>query len=182
MTGHRKHLRGRKSVPGSPSRRALNLAGGLLLLTTLLSGCGGGSLNQSTPPSVSNPTPVITSLTPAAIIAGSAAVNVTINGTGFIATSVVDVNGAAVQSTFYNATQLVGALPASALANASVAAITVTNPAPGGGVAPPDHNRGEQLCPQRDGKRKQPGLAGCEPNHGLDRSRPPRPRSPLPPR
>lgn len=134
MTGHRKHRRGRKSVPGSPSDRALGLIAGLLWLTTL-AGCGGGSPNQTAPPSVSNPTPLITSLSPAAIIAGSAAANVTINGTGFIATSIVDVNGSPVQSTFSNASQLVAALPASALANASVASVTVTNPAPGGGAS-----------------------------------------------
>jgi hypothetical protein len=87
-------------MPGSQSGRFINRIGGLLWMITLLAGCGGGSPNQTTPASVSNPVPAIASLTPAAILAGSGATNVTINGTGFTATSVADFNGTPLQTTW----------------------------------------------------------------------------------
>ena len=98
---------------------------------------GAGAVVQikasQTPPS--NPTPVITSITPAAIIAGSAATNVTINGTGFVAASVAEFNGVARQTTFSSATQLAAVLPASDLGSGAIATITVSNPSPGGGIS-----------------------------------------------
>ena len=127
-----------KATPNPPWRGLVANARGLsalLSLAALLAGCGGGSPNQGeqTPPS--NPTPAISSITPAAIIAGSASTNVTINGTGFVAASVAEFNGVALQTTFSSATQLAAVLPANDLDNGAIATITISNPSPGGGVS-----------------------------------------------
>jgi uncharacterized repeat protein (TIGR01451 family) len=138
MTNCRNHQDAYPGVPKAtpnPLGRLIANAGGLLTLAALLAGCGGGSPNQGdqTPPS--NPSPVVTSITPAAIIAGSPETNVTINGTGFVAASVAEFNGVALQTTFSSATQLAAVLPVSDLENGSIATITVSNPSPGGGVS-----------------------------------------------
>jgi YVTN family beta-propeller protein len=100
----------------------------------LLAGCGGGSYsNQST--SGTNPTPTITTVSPTSAVAGGAAFTLTINGTNFVAASMVNFGGTARTTTFYSATQLTAAIPAAAIASAGTAALTVTNPAPGGGTS-----------------------------------------------
>ena len=135
MTKCRNHQDAYPCVPKATPNPLWRGLSALLSLAALLAGCGGGSPNQGgqTPPS--NPTPVISSITPAAIIAGSAATNVTINGTGFVAASVAEFNGVALQTTFSSATQLAAALPAGDLSSGAIATITVSNPAPGGGVS-----------------------------------------------
>jgi trimeric autotransporter adhesin len=139
MTNHQDALRGvRTATPYPLWRRRIAFAGGLSalsLLASLLPGCGGGTPNQGDQPPASNPTPVVTSVTPATIVAGSPATNVTINGTGFVAASIADFNGAALQTTFSSATQLAAVLPAGDLDNGALATITVSNPSPGGGVS-----------------------------------------------
>ena len=60
----------------------------------------------------------------------------TINGTNFEAKSVVNFNGKAETTTFISATQISAAVPASDVATAGNANVTVTNPPPGGGTSP----------------------------------------------
>ncbi len=57
-----------------------------------LVGCGGTtgqSINQPPPPSGSNPAPTISTISPNSAAAGSAAFTLTINGTNFVAASMV---------------------------------------------------------------------------------------------
>ena len=82
-----------------------------------------------------NPVPAIGGLSPASASAGGAAFTLTVNGSGFVAGSVVRWNGADRATTFVSATQLQAAIPASDIAAAGTAAVTVFNPAPGGGVS-----------------------------------------------
>ena len=101
-----------------------------------LAGCGGGtSQSFNHPPSGSNPTPTITSISPSSSTVGGPAFTLTINGTNFVAASMVNFNGTAPPTTFVSATQLTAAIPASAVASAGSAAVTVANPAPGGGTS-----------------------------------------------
>jgi hypothetical protein len=82
-----------------------------------------------------NPVPVLTSITPAQVVAGAAAFTVTLNGSGFVAGSVVDWNGTALATTVVSGTQLTATVPASDIATAGTAQITVTSPTPGGGTS-----------------------------------------------
>lgn len=92
-----------------------------------LSGCGGGtsqSLTNASPPlSGSNPVPTITTISPSNATAGAAAFTLTINGTNLIAASMVKFGGAAPTTTFVSATQLIAAIPVSALASVGTVAV-----------------------------------------------------------
>ncbi len=80
-----------------------------------------------------NPAPVITSLAPNYINTGLA-YHITVNGTGFLATSKLTFNGVAVAATYVSGTQftLTGT---SALAAGTKIPITVINPDPGGATS-----------------------------------------------
>ena len=102
-----------------------------------LAGCGGGTAStvNPIPTPTSTPTPTITAISPNTTVAGGAAFTLTINGTNFVAASMVNFGGAAPTTTFVNSTQLTAAIPAAAIASTGTMAVTVTNPAPGGGTS-----------------------------------------------
>jgi hypothetical protein len=82
-----------------------------------------------------NPKPAITSLSPNAAAAGSVAFSLTVNGTGFISSSVVRWNGTARTTTYVSSTQLQAAITAADVATAGTANVMVYNPTPGGGTS-----------------------------------------------
>ncbi|MDW8231414.1 MAG: IPT/TIG domain-containing protein, partial [Roseiflexaceae bacterium] len=61
----------------------------------------------------------------------------TITGTGFISSSVVRWNGSDRSTTFVSSTRLTASIPASDIATAGPAYVTVFNPGPGGGTSDP---------------------------------------------
>src|SRR5258708_5644668 len=79
-------------------------------------GCGSAASTAS--PSGSNPTPTITTISPTSAVATAAAFTLTVNGTNFVASSVVNLAGVARTTTFVSATQLTVAIPAAAIATA----------------------------------------------------------------
>ena len=85
--------------------------------------------------SPNSPVPTISSLGPTHA-PGGAAFTLTINGTNFVAKSVVNFNGKPETTTFISATQISAAVPASDVATAGNVNVTVTNPPPGGGTSP----------------------------------------------
>ena len=89
------------------------------------------TLNVVTP----NPLPVATSLTPSTVNAGSGAQTLQVNGSQFVSSSVVNVNGVARSTTFVDAGVLTAALLAGDVASAGTKTVTVTTPAPGGGTS-----------------------------------------------
>jgi hypothetical protein len=101
---------------------------------TVTNPAGGGTSNAQTF-TINNPAPTATSLSPTSATAGGVAFTLTVNGTGFVSTSVVKFNGAAKITTFVSATQLTGAITAADIATAGTATVNVTNPAPGGGTS-----------------------------------------------
>ena len=116
--------------------RKLAAAGIVSLL--LLAGCGGGtspSLINQPVSNGSNPAPTITTISPNSTVAGGAAFTLTINGTNFVAGSMVNFGGSALATTYVNPTQLTAAIPAASIASTGTPAVTVTNPAPGGGTS-----------------------------------------------
>ena len=84
----------------------------------------------------SNPSPTLSTLSPASAVAGNAAFSLSVSGAGFVNSSVVYWNGSSRPTTFWNPTQLTAAITAADLAVPGTAEVTVFNPAPGGGVSP----------------------------------------------
>ena len=82
-----------------------------------------------------NPIPNPTSLSPSSAIKGGSAFTLTVNGTGFVSNSVVQWNGVDRPTIFLNSTQLTANITAADISAAGTAAVTVFNPAPGGGVS-----------------------------------------------
>src|SRR5271154_643057 len=112
-----------------------------LLIVALISvwGCGAGTSpsgnNPSPTPTPAITSPAITSISPNTAVAGGAAFTLTINGTNFVAASMVNFGGSAPATTFVNSTQLTAAIPAASIASTGTMAVTVSNPAPGGGTS-----------------------------------------------
>ncbi len=95
---------------------------------------GGGTSNLASF-AVNNPAPTITSLSPSSALVDGTAFTLTVNGTGFVSTSVVNFGANARVTAFVSATQLTAAILASDIATAGNFSVTVTNPAPGGGTS-----------------------------------------------
>ena len=77
----------------------------------------------------------MTSLSPAAVIAGDPAFELTVNGANFVGSSVVRWNGADRTTTFQSSTVLTASISASDIASSGTAQVTVFTPAPGGGTS-----------------------------------------------
>lgn len=100
----------------------------LALLFTVIAACGDDNNNKS-----KNPVPVLTALSPTSATVGDAAFTLTVTGSGFVVGSTVNWSGAARTTTFVSAAQLSAAIPATDVATARTAQVTVVTPAPGGG-------------------------------------------------
>lgn len=92
-----------------------------------MAGCTGGKSN--------NPLPTLGSLNPPSVTAGSAAFTLSVTGTGFVSSSMVQWNGTARVTTFVSGTQLQAAITAADVTAAGTVNVTVSNPTPGGGVS-----------------------------------------------
>jgi subtilisin family serine protease len=79
--------------------------------------------------------PAVTSLSPSAAPIGGAAFTLTVNGSGFTASSVARWNGSDRATTYVGPTQLTAAIPANDLIAQTSAQIHVFTPAPGGGLS-----------------------------------------------
>ena len=106
-------------------------------ITVFTPPAGGGESNSLTfnvtaPP---NPRPTISGVNPTTFATGSNGATLTVTGTGFIASSVVRLNGDVRPTAFVSATQLTAQLTASDLSVSGTATVTVFNPAPGGGTS-----------------------------------------------
>jgi subtilisin len=82
-----------------------------------------------------NPPPALSSISPTATVAGSGAFTLNVTGNNFVQSSVIRWNGADRPTTYVGATQLLAAIPASDVAAAGAAQVTVFTPAPGGGLS-----------------------------------------------
>jgi hypothetical protein len=84
---------------------------------------------------IANPLPAISGVSPAFTNAGGTLFTLTVNGSGFIATSTVYWGASALTTTYVSATQLTAQVPAADIAAVGTIAITVQTPAPGGGTS-----------------------------------------------
>jgi len=81
--------------------------------------------------------PTVTSLSPTQAIVGGAAFTLTVTGSGFASSSVVQWNGSNRPTTFVSATQLQASIAAADIAAVGTAQVAVQTPAPGGGTSSP---------------------------------------------
>lgn len=84
---------------------------------------------------VTNPVPVIGSLTPVSASVGSGPFTLIVDGERFVEGSVVRWGGAPRPTTFVNSTRLRAEIAAGDLADQGVILVSVENPAPGGGTS-----------------------------------------------
>jgi len=94
-----------------------------------------------------NPVPFLNqALTPTAVSPGASAFTLSVSGTGFVSAATIDFNGTPLTTTFVDTEHLTATVPATSVASAGTATITVVNPGPGGGpsnlvyfqIAPPE--------------------------------------------
>lgn len=82
-----------------------------------------------------NPAPLMASISPSSATAGGASFNLTVSGSNFVNTSVVRWNTTNLTTSYVSATQLTASVPASLIASAGTADITVFTGTPGGGTS-----------------------------------------------
>lgn len=82
-----------------------------------------------------NPAPTLGSVSPTSVIAGASVFTLTVNGSHFIASSVVHWNGSALPTAYVSSTALTAQVAASFIAAAGSASVTVVTPTPGGGAS-----------------------------------------------
>jgi hypothetical protein len=108
----------------------LPLAGWFLtvVIASALAGCGGGSSSSGgSGGGTTTPTPSITSISPTTAPAGSAALTLTVSGSGFTSSSVVQVNGNSEATTYVSANKLTATVPANQLASGAMLSVVVLN-------------------------------------------------------
>lgn len=93
------------------------------------------TFNTSSPAAA--PVPVLSSFSPSSAVAGSGGFGLTVNGTGFVSSSVVRWNGADRSTTFVSAGQLRVAITAADILTSGSVPVSVVTPAPGGGTSGP---------------------------------------------
>ncbi|MGO9088061.1 MAG: Ig-like domain repeat protein [Candidatus Sulfotelmatobacter sp.] len=121
--------------PFSRRRRGIRLAFLLLGLMVVFPSCGGGSGGGGG--GQQNPVPVISSLNPAKVAAGSQVQSLYINGSSFMDSSTVTYNGILHNSSLQSPTQLQIAFNPDDLTSTGQYPVVVTNPPPGGGTSSP---------------------------------------------
>lgn len=102
---------------------------------TVVNPTPGGGTSSALTFSINNPSPTINSLAPNTVNAGSSAFTLTVNGTNFLANSVVRWNGNNRTTTFGSSTQLSASITGADVATGGSANVTVFNPTPGGGAS-----------------------------------------------
>jgi hypothetical protein len=114
---------------------AADIAAAATAQVTVFNGTPGGGTSAARTFTITNPVPTISGLDPSVAMAGTPAFTLTVNGTNFVASSVVRWNGTARVTTYVSATQLRAAISAVDIAVAGTATVTVVTPSPGGGTS-----------------------------------------------
>ena len=95
---------------------------------------GGGTSGAKTL-TVNNPVPTLSSISPTSKVALTGTFTLTATGTNFVASSVVNWNGAALTTTYVSPTSITASVPGSDITVGGTEPVTVTNPSPGGGTS-----------------------------------------------
>jgi len=94
-----------------------------------------GGISNAKALTFNNPVPTTTSMSPTTVNTGRAAFTLTVNGSGFNSSSVVQWNEGDRTTTYVSDTQLTASIPAADIATAGTVHVTVSNPSPGGGTS-----------------------------------------------
>jgi hypothetical protein len=86
---------------------------------------GGGLTSNAVTFTITGDTPTVTSITPSTAVAGGPAFTLTVTGTNFTSTSVVQWNGNSRTTSFVDATRLTAAIPATDIAQPATATVRV---------------------------------------------------------
>jgi DNA-binding beta-propeller fold protein YncE len=108
-----------------------------VFLLSLLAACGGGggSSGGSGGGGSTQDVPVLTSITPSSATAGAPAVALTLHGSDFENGATAQWDGTALPSLWVSATEMTATIPASDIASAGTARVSVANPTPSGGTS-----------------------------------------------
>jgi hypothetical protein len=112
---------------------ASDLAVGALLSITVFTPAPGGGTSAAATFTVTNPVPSISSISPNPVVALGGSFTLTVSGSGFVRGSVVQFDGSPRPTTFVSATQVTAQISSHDIIAVGQHAITVVNPAPGGG-------------------------------------------------
>jgi len=111
------------------------LAGGTYQVTVGQRDAAGNVASETRDVRVTNPVPAVSALAPAAAQAGGGPLALSVVGGGFTPASVVRWNGVARPTSYEGPTLLVADLSAADLSSPGSATVTVSSPAPGGGIS-----------------------------------------------
>jgi hypothetical protein len=114
---------------------ASDLAVGALLSITVFTPGPSGGTSSAVTFTVNNPVPSISSVSPNPVVALGGSFTLTVNGSGFVNGSLVQVNGSPRPTTFVSATQVTAQIPNNDILSVGQRTITVFNPTPGGGTS-----------------------------------------------
>lgn len=82
-----------------------------------------------------NPVPILNTISPTSIVAGSSSFTLTVDGSDFINGSIIRWNGTNLSTIYISSVQLSATVPSINVSTAGTASISVFNPAPGGGTS-----------------------------------------------
>lgn len=97
----------------------------------------GGGMSGTSSLAVNNPAPSITSLAPSSVVVGAAAAKITINGSGFLPSTVLQINGITRAATYVSGTQMTVGLTTADFASTGTLTFVLYNMQPGGGPGVP---------------------------------------------
>jgi hypothetical protein len=95
----------------------------------------GGGVSNAAILSINNPVPAISSLSPTNNPVGAPEFTLSVNGSGFLPSSMIRWKGTVRITTFVSSAQLTAAIPADELVSPGTASVVVNNPSPGGGAS-----------------------------------------------
>jgi hypothetical protein len=104
----------------------------LAALLALSLACGYSS--KATMPATAGTMPAMVALSPASIKAGGPAFVLTVNGSNFNGNAAINWNSMGMTTTWVSSGQVMATIPSSAIANAGMVTVTVTNPGTAGGI------------------------------------------------
>jgi hypothetical protein len=114
---------------------ASDVATGADLSITIFNPSPGGGTSAAQTLAVLNPVPSISSISPSTTLVLGSSFTLTVDGSGFVRGSVIQVNGASRPTTFISPTQLTAQISNNDILSVGQRTITVFNSAPGGGTS-----------------------------------------------